>query len=186
MVEIPCDCSECLRMLCLHSSNSVTDDVTRRCRCCPRWNVNNDDDCIWELSGCIERMKTNWQQFNVWATYPLLNGHIAGVNPSLIKKQDNDPAFPLTARTPVVTSSSWHLFGSELAFPIIPEGGKGLYLHLLLSLFAFRFAPALHPRYSFFSLVGINCLIPRPILDSANSSSLEYTALLAAVQIVKK
>ena len=112
VVEIPCDCNECLRMLGLYSSNDVMDDVTRRCLCCPRWNVNNDDDCIWELSGCIERTETNWQQFNVWTTYPLLNGHIGGVNPSLIKKQDNAPAFPLTAQAPVTI----RLYGCEAGY----------------------------------------------------------------------
>jgi len=44
----------------------------------------------------------------------------------------------------------------------------------------------MHPRYSFLSSVVIGCLIPRPILDSANSSSLVYTALLVVVHIVKK
>jgi len=133
---------------------------------------------VYGNSGCIECTKTNWQQLNVWTTYPLLNSHIVVVNPSLIKKQDNTPAFPLTARTLVTirsygceagnvhtrvwyvtfsqdsdrqikllsfysrwfrtsACSSSHLFGSELAFPIIAEGRKGLSLHLLLSLFAF-------------------------------------------------
>ena len=55
MVEIPLDCNECLRMLGLYPSNCVMDDVTSHCRCCPRWNVNNDDNSIWELSGRIKR-----------------------------------------------------------------------------------------------------------------------------------
>ena len=93
MVEIPCDCNECLRMLGLYPSNGVT----RRCRCRPRWNVNIDDNCIWELSGRIERTETNW------TAYSLLNDHIC--DPSLIKKQDNTPAFPLIARTQVMIHS---------------------------------------------------------------------------------
>jgi len=99
MVEIPCDCNECLRMLGLYPSNGVMDDITRRCRCRPLWNVNDDDDCVWELSGRIEGTETNWQQFNVSTAYPLLTDHIADVNPSLIKKQDNTPAFPLVLRS---------------------------------------------------------------------------------------
>jgi len=94
MVEISCDCNECLRMLGLYPSKGVN-DIIRHCRCHPRWNVNNDDNRIWELSWRIECTETNLQQFNVWTTYPLLNGHIAGINPSLIKKQDNTPSFPL-------------------------------------------------------------------------------------------
>ena len=109
MGEIPCDCNKCLRILGLYPSNGVMDDVIRRCRCCPRWNVNNDDNRIWELSECTE---TNLQQFNVWTTYPLFNGHIVGFNPSLIKKQDNTSAFPLTARTPVTI----HSYGCEAGY----------------------------------------------------------------------